>query len=248
MEWIFPREKITGKKIRKIMQKLLLMCCMLKTWMYILPKFQKINLNHEKKLFLNGSEHRRMELSCRQKKLLVLLRETTPKHVSDFYCWNLLNLFRTKSKLESRKKICKNKIFCGVLNPSEDTIILEFNQYWKYDNTKFIIYADLQSLNKKWDECKNNFEKSFTTKVGEHISCRYPMSTIWIFDGMENKCDVYETEDSIQKFCKPLREHAVKIINSEDLPKNAAFAKKNSNINTLMIKFIIKLKTIFLYW
>ena len=183
-----------------------------------------------------------------KKKILVLLRETTPKHVSDFYCWNLLHLFRTKSKLESRKKICKNKTFCGVLKPSEDTVMLEFNQYWKYDNTRFIIYADLQSLNKKLDECKNNFEKSFTAKVGEHISCRYPMSTIWIFDGMENKCDVYETEDSIQKFCKPLREHAVKIINSEDLPKNAAFAKKNSNINTLMVKFIIKLKAIFLYW
>ena len=36
----------------------------------------------------------------------------------------------------------------------------------------------------------------------------------------------------------------MKIIYSEDLPKNAAFAKRNSNINALMIKFIIKLKTI----
>ena len=134
--------------------------------MYILPKFQKINLNHEKKLFLNGSEHRRMELSCRQKKLFVLLRETTPKHVSDFCCWNLLHLFRTKSKRESRKKICKNKTFCGVLKPSEDTIILEFNQNWKSDKTRLIIYADLQSLNKKLGEYKNNFEKSFTSKVG----------------------------------------------------------------------------------
>ena len=37
----------------------------------------------------------------------------------------------------------------------------------------------------------------------------------------------------------------MKIIeHNEDLPKNAAFAKKNSNINTLMIKIIITLKTI----
>ena len=54
-----------------------------------------------------------------------------------------------KANLNLVKKYAKIKFFCGVLNPSEDTIILEFNQYWKYDNTKFIIYADLQSLNKK---------------------------------------------------------------------------------------------------
>ena len=35
------------------------------------------------------------------------------------------------------------KIFCGVVMPSEDTKILEFNQYQKADKTLFIIYADL---------------------------------------------------------------------------------------------------------
>ena len=36
------------------------------------------------------------------------------------------------------------------MNPdSEDTKILEFNQYRKYDKTPSIIYANLESLNKK---------------------------------------------------------------------------------------------------
>ena len=32
--------------------------------------------------------------------------------------------------------------------PSEDTKILEFNQYQKSDKVPFIIYADLQSIKK----------------------------------------------------------------------------------------------------
>ena len=42
----------------------------------------------------------------------------------------------------------------------------------------YIIYADLESLIKKVERCANNPEKSSTTKIGEHIPCRYSMSTI----------------------------------------------------------------------
>ena len=39
---------------------------------------------------------------------------------------------------------------------SEDTEILEFNQYQKSDKAPFIIYADLECLKEKIDGCKNN--------------------------------------------------------------------------------------------
>ena len=52
---------------------------------------------------------------------------------------------------------------------SEDTKILEFNQYQKSDKAPFIIYADLECLIEKIDGCKNYLHKSFTTKVDEHI-------------------------------------------------------------------------------
>ena len=39
----------------------------------------------------------------------------------------------------------KKKI-CNVIMPSEDTKVLEFNQYLKSDETPFIIYADLQCI------------------------------------------------------------------------------------------------------
>ena len=39
---------------------------------------------------------------------------------------------------------------------SEDTKILEFNQYRRSDKTRTIIYADFESLIKKVDKCTNN--------------------------------------------------------------------------------------------
>ena len=48
-------------------------------------------------------------------------------------------------------------------------------------------------------------------KIGEHIPCEYSISKIWTFDGIENKHNVYRGEHCIKRFCKSLREHAIKI-------------------------------------
>ena len=79
-----------------------------------------------------------------------------------FIVWIVLFRLEQKSKLESPIKVCTNKNFCNVLVPSEDTKILEFNQYCESDETPFIIYDDIKSLMRKNDECKNNPEKSST--------------------------------------------------------------------------------------
>ena len=65
--------------------------------------------------------------------------------------------------------------------PSEDTKILEFNQYQKSDKTPFIIYADLELLMEKSDEYKNNSKNLSTTEVGEHIPSGFSMSVIFSF-------------------------------------------------------------------
>ena len=54
-----------------------------------------------------------------------------------------------------------------------------------------MIYADLEYLIKKIDECKNNPENSQTTKVSEHILSGFSMSTISSFKSIENKHNVY---------------------------------------------------------
>ena len=40
--------------------------------------------------------------------------------------------------------------------PSEETKILEFNQYQKSDKAPFLIYADLECIIEMVDGCKNN--------------------------------------------------------------------------------------------
>ena len=77
------------------------------------------------------------------KDLLVLSREVTSKNNGDFYYLNCRHSFRTKKKLESHKKLCENKDFYNRIMPSEDTKILEINQYQKSDKAPFIIYAHL---------------------------------------------------------------------------------------------------------
>ena len=77
------------------------------------------------------------------KKLSVLLRGITSKHYGDFYCLNCLHSFRTENKLESHKRVCENKGFCNIIMPSEDTEILQFDHYQKFDKGPFTIYADL---------------------------------------------------------------------------------------------------------
>ena len=65
----------------------------------------------------------------------------------------------------------------------EDTKVLEFCPYHKSDKELSIIYADLECIIEKIDGCKNNLEKSSTTKASEHIPSAFSMSTISSLEG-----------------------------------------------------------------
>ena len=76
---------------------------------------------------------------------------------------NCFHSFRTNSKLEQSKvcKVCKgffvNKIckgFFDIFMLSENTKILEFNQYQKSDKARFIVYANLECIIEKIDTVK----------------------------------------------------------------------------------------------
>ena len=98
-----------------------------------------------------------MALSCSEKNS-ALLRGITSKSYDGFYCSNFLHSFITKNKIESHKRVYKNKLFCNVIMPSGDTKILEFNQYQKSDEAPFIICGDLECILERTDACKNNPE------------------------------------------------------------------------------------------
>ena len=88
------------------------------------------------------------------KKLSTLLRGIASNHHSYFSCLNCLHSVVTEKKLESHKKVCENKDFCNVTMNSEDTKILEFNQYQKFDQSPSIIYTDLECIIEKIDGLK----------------------------------------------------------------------------------------------
>ena len=73
---------------------------------------------------------------------------------------------------------------------SEDTKILEFDQYQKSDEAPFIIYVDLECIIEKIDGCKKNRENPSTTKVSEHNPSGFSISTTSSFRIIENKHDV----------------------------------------------------------
>ena len=96
----------------------------------------------------------------------------------------------------------------------EETKILEFNQYQKYDKTPFIIYALLECIIEKIDECKNNSWKFIYNISKQTHSIRFfSMSTISSFRSIDNKHDVYRGSDCMKTFCGSLREHTMKVVN-----------------------------------
>ena len=90
----------------------------LKNWSVLWKTINSINDSKWRK--------RRLALSC-SKKLSRLFREITLKHHGDFYCLNCLDSLRTGNKLKSLEKVCKNKIYCGIVMPSETDNIFQIN-------------------------------------------------------------------------------------------------------------------------
>ena len=82
------------------------------------------------------------------------------------------------------------------MRPSENTKILEINEYNKSAKALFVIYTDLESLIEKMGGWKTCPEKSFIMKVGGHILSGFLMST-------ENKHDVYRDKVYIKSFVNP---------------------------------------------
>ena len=76
-----------------------------------------------------------------------------------------------------------------------------------------MIYADLECSLEKMHSSQNNTEKFYTEKKTKHTSSSNSLFTNCSFDATKNKLDCYRGKDCMEKFCKDLREHAMKIIN-----------------------------------
>ena len=86
------------------------------------------NLTGEKQIILlmisNGENWHYLVV----KNLPGLLKRITSSHNEDFYCFNCFHSYRTKNKLEARKKISENYNYCHAEMPTKDNNIIKYNQ------------------------------------------------------------------------------------------------------------------------
>ena len=67
--------------------------------------------------------------------------------------FELFSFHRNKKHVNKYENLCKNKDFCKIVMPSEETKILEFNQNQISFKPLFIAYDDLECLIEKFDGC-----------------------------------------------------------------------------------------------
>ena len=99
--------------------------------------------------------------------------------------------------------------------PTKDNNTIKYNEGEKSIKLPFVIYADLECLLKKVSTYINNPNESSTTEINKHTPSGYSIFTSCSFDESRNKLNYYRRDDCMKKFCKDLREHAMKIINYE---------------------------------
>ena len=174
------------------------------------------------------------------KSLSGLLTGITSNYKEDFYCLNCFHSYRTKNKLTALKKICENRDYCHVEMPTKDNNSIRYNHGEKSIQLPFVVYADLECLLEKMSTCYNNPEESSTTKINKHTLSGYSIFTHCSFDKSKNKLNYYRGEDCMIKFCKDLREHAIKIINYEKKDMIPLSKKEEENYNNQKICYICK--------
>ena len=67
---------------------------------------------------------------------------------------------------------------------------------------------------KKMHSCQNNPEKSYTEKKTKHTP-GYSLFTNCSFDAAKTRLDCYRGKENMEKFCKDLIKHAMRIVNYE---------------------------------
>ena len=145
-----------------------------------------------------------------------LLEGKFSNHHEDFYCLNCFSSYTTENKLKEHEEKCNKHGSCRIEMPKWFEKILKYNPGEKSLKAPFAIYLDLECLLKKEQSCQSNPEKSYTEKKAKHEPSGWAMLTKCSFDKTEDKLDYYRGKDCIEKLCKKLKEHAMKIINYEE--------------------------------
>ena len=89
--------------------------------------------------------------------------------------------------------------------------------------------------------CQNNPEKSYIEKKQtKHTPSGYSLFTNCSFDATKNKLDCCKGRDCMERFCKDLRNHAMKIINYEEKEMRLLTHKETKSYEKQKVCYICK--------
>ena len=90
----------------------------------------------------------------------------------------------------------------------------------------YLIFTQILNLCFKKMQLYKNYPKHFsTTKIDKHTVCGYSIFIKHAFDTKKSKPDCHRGKDCIKKFCKDLKENAMKIITYEKQKKTTSLTK-----------------------
>ena len=93
---------------------------------------------------------------------------------------------------------------------------------------------------KKIDTCQNNPDLSSTTKINQNIPSGYSIYTSCSFDKSNNKLSYYRGEDCMKRFCKDLKDRAIKIIDCKKKDMTPLTKDEEDNYNKENVCHICK--------
>ena len=124
--------------------------------------------------------------------------------------------------------------------PGPNNNLIKYNQGEKSLKLPFVIYAGLECILKKISTCYNNLDLSSATKINQHIPSGYSIYNSCSFDKSNNKLIYYRGEDCMRRFCKDLKDHAIKIIDFKKKAMIPLTKEEKDNYNKENICHIFK--------
>ena len=171
------------------------------------------------------------------KSLSALLKGISSSHVGDFYWLNCFHSYSTKNKLIKYKRVCNDHDYCYIEIANEDNKTLKYNYEEKSIKAPAIIYAEclLEKIHHVKVILKNLIEKK--TK---HTPPGHSLFANCSFDATKNELDCYKGKDFMERFCKDLRDHAMKIINYEEKQMIPLTDKENKSYEKQKVCYVFK--------
>ena len=150
------------------------------------------------------------------KHLSALLRGITSNPNGDFYRLNRFHSYSTKEKLKKHEKVSNDHDYCYVEMANDNNKILKYNTGEKSLTVRFVIYANLECLLEEMGSLKIILENLIQRKKLSIHTSGYSLFTNCSFDAAKDKFDCYRDKDFMEKFCKDLKDHVMRIITYEE--------------------------------